>query len=468
MQRQQHPEQQKLQERYRQENKKGQGLGLGQGQGQGQGQGRSFYNIFCDSLQLYAAASSFNEMLGSSDSHDEEEESERLPERSERSEQMGVMDTGGTESSAAHLRNFLTECAEFVAQCSWQRADRMISILSTRGSTRGDSTERLVAQFTRALRQRSDLALGRLPPPPPAAGATERELESAYLCLNQVTPFIRFAHLTANQAILEALDTDSPSIHVVDINIMQGVQWPPFMQALAERPGGPPSHIRLTGAGPDAEALRKTGRRLERFADTLGLRFEFNPWIIDDDISSLAISTRPGESLAINCVLHLHELLDEAHNERLKNFLVRIRSLEPKVVALAEREADHNRPSFTDRFVEALNHYSILFDSLEATLPPKSQERLDVEQVCFGREITNIVAMEGPGRNERHQKFERWSEVMNECGFTSLPLSEFALSQARLLLRLHYPSEGYQLHTQNKAAFLGWQNSPLFSVSSWH
>lgn len=452
MQRQQQSEQQKLQERYRQENKKG------------QGQGRSFYNIFCDSLQLYAAASSFNEMLGSSDSHDEEEESER-PERSERSEQMGIIDTGVTESSAAHLRNLLTECAEFVAQCEWQRADRMISILSTRGSPRGDSTERLVAQFTRALRHRSDLALARRPPPD---GATERELESAYLCLNQVTPFIRFAHLTANQAILETLDTDSPSIHVVDINIMQGVQWPPFMQALAERPGGPPSHIRLTGAGADAEALRKTGRRLERFAHTLGLRFEFNPWIVDDDISSLAISIRPGESLAINCVLHLHELLDEAHNERLKNFLVRIRSLEPKVVALAEREADHNRPTFTDRFVEALNHYSILFDSLEATLPPKSQERLDVEQVWFGREITNIVALEGHGRNERHQKFERWSELMNECGFTSLPLSEFALSQARLLLRLHYPSEGYQLHTQNKAAFLGWQNSPLFSVSSWH
>lgn len=439
---QQQQQQQKKLEHYRQENKKG----------------RSFYNIFCDSLQLYAAASSFNEMLGSSDSHDEEEESERP-------EQTGVMDTG-TESGAAHLRNLLTECAEYVGQCAWQRADRMISILSTRASTRGDSTERLVAQFTRALKIRLDLAIAR--PPPQSAGATEREIESAYLCLNQVTPFIRFAHLTANQAILEALDTDSPSIHVVDINIMQGVQWPPFMQALAERPAGPPGHIRLTGAGTDAEALRRTGRRLERFAHTLGLRFEFNPWILDDDISSLAISTRPGESLAINCVLHLHELLDEAHNEKLKSFLVRIRSLEPKVVALAEREADHNRPGFADRFAEALNHYSALFESLEATLPPRSQERLDVEQVWFGREITNIVALEGHGRSERHQRFERWTEIMNECGFTSLSLSEFALSQARLLLRLHYPSEGYQLHSRNNAAFLGWQNTPLFSVSSWH
>lgn len=439
---QQQQRQQKL-ERYRQENKKG---------------SRSFYNIFCDSLQLYAAASSFNEMLGSSDSHDEEEEPERL-------DQTAAMDTS-TESGAAHLRNLLSECAEFVGQCAWQRADRMISILSTRASTRGDSTERLVAQFTRALRIRLDLIVAR--PPPQAPGATEREIESAYLCLNQVTPFIRFAHLTANQAILEALDTDSPSIHVVDINIMQGVQWPPFMQALAERSGGPPGHIRLTGAGPDPEALRKTGRRLERFAHTLGLRFEFNPWIIDDDISSLAISTRPGESLAINCVLHLHELLDEAHNEKLKNLLVRIRSLEPKVVALAEREADHNRPVFIDRFAEALDHYSALFESLEATLPPRSQERLDVEQVWFGREITNIVALEGSDRNERHQRFERWTEIMNDCGFTSLPLSEFALSQARLLLRLHYPSEGYKIHLHNKAAFLGWQNTPLFSVSSWH
>jgi len=129
---------------------------------------------------------------------------------------MGVIDTGITESSVAHFRNLLTECAEFIAQCELQRANQMIS-LSTRGSPRGDSTECLVAQFTRALKHHSDLTLTHWPPPD---GATEWELESAYLCLNQVMPFIRFVHLMMNQAILDELDTNSPLIHVVDINIM--------------------------------------------------------------------------------------------------------------------------------------------------------------------------------------------------------------------------------------------------------
>ncbi|EEF33169.1 hypothetical protein RCOM_0364340 [Ricinus communis] len=54
------------------------------------------------------------------------------------------------------------------------------------------------------------------------------------------------------------------------------------------------------------------------------------------------------------------------------------------------------------------------------------------------------------------------------AGFNNVPLSPYALSQAKLLLRLHYPSEGYHLQMINDSFFLGWQNRALFSVSSWH
>jgi hypothetical protein len=37
----------------------------------------------------------------------------------------------------------------------------------------------------------------------------------------------------------------------------------------------------------------------------------------------------------------------------------------------------------------------------------------------------------------------------------------------RLLLRLHYPSEGYLVQEARGACFLGWQTRPLLSVSSW-
>eukprot|EP01018_Ginkgo_biloba_P025426 Gb_14334 [translate_table: standard] len=421
---------------------------------------RSNILYYCANSPLLSIG--FNEMLASSDDEEEEQQKKFVGEVG-----TAAVSAGTHGGSISHLRRLLIECAESVSQCDWQRSNRIISVLSRQASPYGDSTDRLVCQFSRALALRISIISSRSGATPSFSQTFDPEIETSYLSLNQVTPFIRFAHLTANQAILEALEGQD-RVHIVDFNIMQGVQWPPFMQALAERSGGPPS-IRMTGTGFDSESLYKTGRRLERFAQSLGLSFEFYPMHIDsiDDLDLSCIPTIAGESLAINCVLQLHRLLKGGEDE-LKSFLGQIKSMEPKVVALAEREANHNHPVFLDRFMEAVAHYSALFDSLEATLPPKSQERLNVEQVWFGREITNIVSCEGPHRYERHQRFDRWMEVMNECGFTGLPLSEFALSQARLLLRLHYPSEGYQLQLHNNSFFLGWQHSPLFSVSSWH
>lgn len=181
--------------------------------------------------------------------------------------------------------------------------------------------------------------------------------------------------------------------------------------------------------------------------------------------SSIAIL--PDEVLAVNCVLYLHKLLsDDSRNVRL--FLRTIKAMNPKVVTVAEREGNHNHPIFLQRFIEALDYYTAVFESLDATLPPASKERHDVEQIWLGKEIANIVAADGEERMERHERFESWMEIMRSSGFSNLPLSPFALSQAKLLLRLHYPSVGYQLRLLHDSFFLGWMNKPLFSVSSWY
>lgn len=375
----------------------------------------------------------------------------------------------GLSSPAHHMRQLLISCAELISQSDLASARRMVSLLSTRSSPDGDSTERLVRQFTIALSMRLN-AHNFIPTD---SGA----IQSSYLSLNQITPFIRFSHLTANQAILEAVEGHS-SIHIIDFDTMQGVQWPPLMQALAERsdPSNPPS-IRITGTGHDMETLRRTGDRLQKFASSLGINFHFHPLQIPHDTSPSAaavlrllpssIAILPDEVLAVNCVLYLHKLLsDDSRNVRL--FLRTIKAMNPKVVTVAEREGNHNHPIFLQRFIEALDYYTAVFESLDATLPPTSKERHDVEQIWLGKEIADIVAAEGEERRERHERFESWMEIMRSSGFSNLPLSPFALSQAKLLLRLHYPSVGYQLHLLHDSFFLGWMNKPLFSVSSWY
>lgn len=409
-------------------------------------------------------------MLGSfgssSQSHDEETDDQRR--------------RFSSTSPAIQIRQLLISCAELISRSDFSAANRLLTILSTNSSPFGDSTERLVHQFTRALSIRLNRYISSATnflTPNASSNVVESSndsalLQSSYLSLNQVTPFIRFSQLTANQAILEAINDNQQAIHIVDFDINHGVQWPPLMQALADR--YPPPTLRITGTGNDLDTLRRTGDRLAKFAHSLGLRFQFHPLLItnnnDNDHDPSIISSivlLPDETLAINCVFYLHRLLKD--REKLRIFLHRIKSMNPKVVTLAEREANHNHPLFLQRFVEALDYYAAVFDSLEATLPPSSRERMTVEQVWFGREIIDIVAAEGDKRRERHERFRSWEVMLRSCGFSNVALSPFALSQAKLLLRLHYPSEGYQLSVSStsNSFFLGWQNQPLFSISSW-
>ena len=90
-----------------------------------------------------------------------------------------------------------------------------------------------------------------------------------------------------------------------------------------------------------------------------------------------------------------------------------------------------------------------------------------MKQIWFGREIIDIVAAEGENKRERHEKLETWEVMLRSSGFSNVPLSPFAHSQDKLILRLHYPPDGYQLQILNNFLFLGWQNRAPFSVSSW-
>ncbi|KAJ7533840.1 hypothetical protein O6H91_13G067100 [Diphasiastrum complanatum] len=296
---------------------------------------------------------------------------------------------------------------------------------------------------------------------------SNEDIQAAYLALNQVTPFVRFAHLTANQAILEALENEDMA-HIVDLDIKQGVQWPPLMQALAERTRGPP-RLRISGIGASMDELEQTGMRLAEFARSLNLPFEFNAVArrIDDFPAAESLRLEMGEVVAVNCTLQLHRLL-HLGSDSLSYVLEMIKALQPKVVAIAEKEASNNQSSFVDRLKEAFCYYSAIFDSLEATLPASSSERLKIEQVMLGREIVNIVACEDSQRMERHENFVRWKEFMEKTGFSAVAPSTFAVAQAKLLLRLHYPAEGYKLFEHEDSLFLGWQDRPLLAVSSWH
>lgn len=235
-------------------------------------------------------------------------------------------------NNSIQIRQLLIRCAHFISQSDFLSAHRLLSILSSNSSLYGDSNERLIHYFSTSLshcipststNSSSSSSLVKIDD-----DDEQKKIQSCYLSLNQITPFIRFSHLTANQAILEAVDQEKEcGIHVVDFDIMHGVQWPPLMQALAER--FPSPLLRITATGRDLNFLHKTGDRLSKFALSLGLRFHFHPLLLlhDHDHHRLipaALTLFPDEALAVNCVLYLHRYSNHYSTQKLELVSTRI------------------------------------------------------------------------------------------------------------------------------------------------
>lgn len=390
------------------------------------------------------------------------EQEQKLQEQEEEAEQHDVVVMEG-ESAGLRLLGLLLQCAECVAMDNLDDATDLLPEISELSSPFGSSPERVGAYFAHALQARVvSSCLGTYSPltTKSLTLSQSQKIFNALQSYNSICPLIKFSHFTANQAIFQALD-GADCVHIIDLDIMQGLQWPGLFHILVSRSKKIRS-VRITGFGSSSELLESTGRRLADFAMSLGLPFDFNPLEgkIGNIIDVSQLGVRPGETIVVHW---MHHCLYDITGSDLGTLRM-LTLLRPKLITIVEQDLSHGG-SFLGRFVEALHYYSALFDALGDGLGADSIERHTVEQQLFGCEIRNIVAVGGPKRTGE-VKVERWGEELTRVGFRPVSLSGNPAAQASLLLGM-FPWKGYTLVEENGCLKLGWKDLSLLTASAW-
>lgn len=388
----------------------------------------------------------------------------------------GTKTTGKKQAKkeVVDLRALLLVCAQAVATDDTRGANEILKQIRQHASSYGDGAQRLANYFADGLVARLTGSGGRLFTMLSSNSlSSAAEILKAYKLYMVATPFKKISHILTYQTVLNVAEGET-RLHIVDFGISYGFQWPSLIQCLANRPGGPPM-LRITGIEfpqpgfRPAERIEETGRRLEDYAKSFGVPFEYQAiatkW---ENLDVEELNLRSDEVLVVNCMYRLRHLLDETVVvESPRNVVLnKIRNMKPRVFIQGVVNGAYNAPFFITRFREALFHYSALFDALETTVPRDHPERLLIEKEMLGREILNVVACEGLERLERPETYKQWQVRTQRAGYVQLPLNRTILSKARDKVKTFYHKD-FGVDEDGNWMLLGWKGRIIYGLSTW-
>lgn len=355
----------------------------------------------------------------------------------------------------------------------FDRARKLLNMCQTSASLTGNALNRIVYYFSAALHERIKQETGGLVlPKEPEKNQRKPTVEEALTILQPALiecqhelPFCQVTQFTAVQAIVDNM-ASAKRVHLVDLGIKSGSHWPIIMQALAGRQECPLELLKITAVGPSKEMIEATGKMLSSFAETMSIPFVFKLIVSDiKDLKEHFFELAADEAIAVYSDMRLASLLPWP--QHLESLLGTIAKLNPRVMVIAEVEANTSAPGFLDRFHAALSFCASIFDCLEDCMHRENSCRAVLEGVFMWEVIRNIITTEGGERIHRHERLDFWRDFFARFGIVEVALSDLALCQSNMVLKSNPLWSSCTVDVNGKGMIICWKGTPIQSLSVW-
>ncbi|KAJ8756211.1 hypothetical protein K2173_024758 [Erythroxylum novogranatense] len=390
---------------------------------------------------------------------------------------------GNGNKEGRWAEQLLNPCASAITVGNFSRVQHFLYVLHELASPTGDANHRLAAHGLRSLTHHlsSSAATSSSASTGPInfASTEPKFFQRSLIKFYEISPWFAFPNNIANGSILQILTQEadhSRTLHILDIGVSHGVQWPTLLEALTRRSGGPPPLVRITVITAAAENVQNTETpfsigppgdnfsiRLLSFAKSMNINLQIDR--LDDhplqNLNTQVINTNPEETLIVCAQFRLHHLNHNTPDERTE-FLRFLRSLEPKGVILTENNMEcscNNCGDFATGFSRRVEYLWRFLDSTSSAFKGRESEERRVMEGEAAKALTN--------RYEMNEGKEKWCERMRCVGFVGEALGEDATDGARALLRKY--DSNWEMRTDEKDGCVGlwWKGQPVSFSSLW-
>ncbi|XP_078151157.1 scarecrow-like protein 9 [Carex rostrata] len=371
-----------------------------------------------------------------------------------------------------NLRESLISCANAIFMNDNKFAFELIKQIRKEASPIGDGIQRLACILVDGLEARLAGTESATYRQYFTRQVSTNDYMKVYYMMSRVFPVMRVKNHFANESILNATSNAS-KIHVVDFGISHGFQWPSLIQSLGKRKERP-QKLRITGIDlpqpgfHPVEKINETGRRLEDYARSFGVPFEYqgiaSQWEhirIDD------LSINDDEVLIVNCIYSLGSIRDEplsGKNTPRNKLLNLIQEIKPKLFVQGIFNLSSS-PFFITRFRQVLLQFSRYFDMHDKFFPEDYKHMQLMEREIYGPTIISLIACEGSDL-VRPENYKNWHMRNLQTGFEPFPADPRVVKECREFLRTGY-NEACFVEIDCNWFFWGWKGNIIYAASLW-